>query len=164
MKLHFKSWCMSILGHFTFRRLGWAYAKLCWVSLHSTQPTFCRCYSEMRNPTTADFQTESQKFLFRSDWPFFWPAAPAYMKLQRNDDRRMSIDEWWNRFAQSLLNRQNTLFDVRRSLVSFLWSDWPFFWPAAPARVKLQQNDEWRMTNDEWRLSIDEWWMSLSEA
>jgi len=39
----------------------------------------------------------------------------------------MSIDEWWNRSAQSLLNRQNALFDVRcwtfdvrRSLVCFV--------------------------------------------
>ena len=52
----------SILGHFAFCRLGCAYAKLCWVSLHSTQPTFFRCLCEMRNPTTADFGTESQKF------------------------------------------------------------------------------------------------------
>jgi hypothetical protein len=29
----------------------------------------------MRNPTTADFGTELQKFLFRFDRPFFWPAA-----------------------------------------------------------------------------------------
>ena len=29
----------------------------------------------MRNPTTADFGTEPQKFLFRLIWPFFWPAA-----------------------------------------------------------------------------------------
>jgi hypothetical protein len=27
--------------------------------------TFCRCYCEMRNPTTADFGTVPQKFLFR---------------------------------------------------------------------------------------------------
>jgi hypothetical protein len=29
----------------------------------------------MRNPTTADFGTVPQKFLFRLNWPFFWPAA-----------------------------------------------------------------------------------------
>jgi len=29
----------------------------------------------MRNPTTADFGTESQKFLFRLNWPLFRPAA-----------------------------------------------------------------------------------------
>ncbi|MEX1349560.1 MAG: hypothetical protein AB1Z31_17725, partial [Desulfobacterales bacterium] len=52
-----------------------AYSRLCWVSLHSTQPTFCRCYCEMRNPTTLDFGTESQKFIFRLNWWFFWPAA-----------------------------------------------------------------------------------------
>ena len=65
----------STLGQFAFCRLGWAYSKLCWVSLHSTQPTFCRCYCELRNPTTADFGTDPQKFLFRLIWPFFWPAA-----------------------------------------------------------------------------------------
>ena len=65
----------SILCHFTFCRLGLACSKLCWVSLHSTQPTCCRCYCEMRNPTTAGFQTKRTKFLFRFDRPFFWPAA-----------------------------------------------------------------------------------------
>ena len=29
----------------------------------------------MRNPTKADFGTEPQKFLFRSEWPFFWPTT-----------------------------------------------------------------------------------------
>jgi hypothetical protein len=29
----------------------------------------------MRNSTTADFGTVPQKFLFRLNWPFFWPAA-----------------------------------------------------------------------------------------
>jgi hypothetical protein len=29
----------------------------------------------MRNPTTADFGTVTQKFLFRLNWPFFKPAA-----------------------------------------------------------------------------------------
>jgi hypothetical protein len=29
----------------------------------------------MRNPTTADFRTEPQKFLSRLIWPLFWPAA-----------------------------------------------------------------------------------------
>ena len=48
------------------------------------------------------------------------------MKLQE-----MTNDEWWNRFAKSFLNGQNTLFDVRcwtfdvrRSSVSFsIWLD-----------------------------------------
>jgi len=67
-----KVWVGSILGHLAFWRLGWAYSRLCWVSLNSTQPTFCRCYCEMRNPTTVDFGTEPQKFLFRLNWPFFF--------------------------------------------------------------------------------------------
>jgi len=62
-------------GPFTFCRLGWVYCRLCWVSLHSTQPTCCRCYCQMRNPTTADFGPVRQKFLFRFDRQFFWPAA-----------------------------------------------------------------------------------------
>jgi len=76
----------SILGHFAFCRLGWADSRFCWVSLHSTQPTFCRCYCEMRNPTTADFGTEPHKFLFWLNWAFFWPATPLmwnYAKMAR---------------------------------------------------------------------------------
>jgi len=46
------------------RRLGCADAKLCWVSLHSTATYLFHCYDEMRNPTTADFETETQKLLF----------------------------------------------------------------------------------------------------
>jgi len=44
-------------------RLGWANSGFCWVSLHSTQPTFFRRHHEMRNPTTADFGTDLQQFL-----------------------------------------------------------------------------------------------------
>ena len=76
MKLHFKNWSWLHPGTLCFCRLGWTYSSLCWVSLHSTQPTFCRCNCEMRNPTTADFRTESPKFLIRLDWFFFGPAAP----------------------------------------------------------------------------------------
>jgi len=65
----------SILDHFAFCRLGWAYSRLCWVSLYSTQPIFCRCYCQMRNPTTANFGTKPQKRLLRLDRPFFGSAA-----------------------------------------------------------------------------------------
>ena len=58
----------SNLGHVTFCRLGWAYCRLCWVSLHSTQPTCCRWYFQIRNPTTADFKNEPQRFLSWSNW------------------------------------------------------------------------------------------------
>ena len=71
MRFHFKNWSWFYPGHFTFCRLGWAHSRLCWVSLHSTQPTFCRCFCQMRNPTTANFGTVPQKFLFRSNWPLF---------------------------------------------------------------------------------------------
>jgi len=72
---HFKSWSWSHPGPLCLCRLDWAYSRLCWVSLHSNQPTFCRCYCQMRNPTTSDFGTEPQKFLFQLIWPLFWPAA-----------------------------------------------------------------------------------------
>jgi len=68
VKLHFKSWSWF---HHRLRcicRLGWANSRHCWVSLYSTQPTFLRCYHKMRNPTTACFGTDSQKFLLWSDW------------------------------------------------------------------------------------------------
>ena len=68
MKFISKVGADSILGHVRFCRLGWDYSRFCWVSLHSTQPTCCRWYYQIRNPTMADFKTESQKFLFRSDW------------------------------------------------------------------------------------------------
>ena len=71
----FKIWRWFYPGPLCLCRLGCAYAKLCWVSLHSTQPTFCRYYCEMRNPTTADFGTEPQKFLFRLIGPSFGPAT-----------------------------------------------------------------------------------------
>ena len=48
----------------------------------------------------------------------------------------MSNVEWWNRFAQSFINRQYPLFDVRCSSVSFLWSDWTF---AARGRARMTQ-------------------------
>ena len=55
----------SILGHFAFCRLGFACSSLCHVSPpQADQPTFCRYYCEMRNPTTGDFGTEPQKFQF----------------------------------------------------------------------------------------------------
>jgi hypothetical protein len=41
----------------------------------------------MRNPTTVDFGTESQKFLFRLNWLFFASGA-ARVKLQR-----MALDQ-----------------------------------------------------------------------
>jgi len=54
----------SIPGHFVFCRLGWADPKLCWVSPPSVdQPACYRCVCEMRNPTTADWGTESQNIL-----------------------------------------------------------------------------------------------------
>jgi len=60
MKLHFKNWSWLHPGPRCLRRLGWAESRFCWVSLHSTQPTLCRCYFEMRNPTTADIETEAR--------------------------------------------------------------------------------------------------------
>jgi hypothetical protein len=52
---------------FAFRRLGWAYSRLCWISLHSIQPTHYRYYCQMRNPKATDFGTEFERFFFRSD-------------------------------------------------------------------------------------------------
>ena len=47
----------------------------------------------------------------------FQDLAPRFpdtsYETSGNDECRMSIDEWWNRCAQSFKNRQNTLFDVR---------------------------------------------------
>ena len=88
----------SILGHIAFCRLGWAHSRLCWVSLHSTQPTFFRCYCEMRNPTTADFGTSPQKFLFRLNWPFFRPAAPLVWNLTRTEQRT----DWTSNVQRSM--------------------------------------------------------------
>jgi len=64
VKLHFKSWSWLHLRLRCHCRLGWANYGLCWVSLHSTQPTFFRRHHKMRNPTTANFGTESQQFLY----------------------------------------------------------------------------------------------------
>ena len=118
----------SILGYFAFCRLGWAHSRLCWVSLHSTQPTFCRCYCEMRNPTTANFGTVTQKFLFRLNWPFFWPAAPLIWNFVWNSawpgqwtdwtsniERPTSNIEYWWRYALSILKQAN-LRSLNRSL------------------------------------------------
>ena len=45
----------------------------------------------MRNPTTADFGTESQKFLIRLDWPLFLASGAARMKhLFGTANRKMS--------------------------------------------------------------------------
>ncbi|MGB9438272.1 MAG: hypothetical protein WCB15_10045, partial [Desulfobacterales bacterium] len=52
-------------------------------SLHSTQPTCCRWYYQIRNPTMADFKTESQKFLSRSDWTLA-ASGGARVKLRQN--------------------------------------------------------------------------------
>jgi len=38
----------------------------------------------MRNPTTANFKTESQEFLIRLDWPFFQARGAARVKLRQN--------------------------------------------------------------------------------
>ncbi|CAB1069981.1 hypothetical protein D1AOALGA4SA_812 [Olavius algarvensis Delta 1 endosymbiont] len=40
---------------------------------------------------------------------------------------RFKID----RIHYSMFDVGRSMFDVRRSLVSFLRSDWPFFWPEA---------------------------------
>ena len=52
IKLHFKIWRWFYPGHVPYCRLGRAHSKLCWVSLHSTQPTFfggiAKCETQQR--------------------------------------------------------------------------------------------------------------------
>jgi len=133
VKLHFRSYIWLHLRPGCRCRLGWANSGLCWVSLHSTQPTFFRSRHEMRNPTTADFETGSQQFIFFwSDWT---PPRPEAALLWNFREWRMSNDDWrmveslgaslfelrphksLNRFKwtvrQKTHDRQNTLFDVR---------------------------------------------------
>ena len=68
------------------------------------------------------------------------------LSILRQANRNISNVEGRNRFAQSFLNRQNTLFDVgrwtfdvRRSSVSFSIK-LAVFWARGGARMKLHQN------------------------
>ena len=61
--LHFVGWVEPIPGFVGFR------------CTQPPQPAFYLCYCELRNPTTADFRTEPQKFLFRLNWLLFKSAA-----------------------------------------------------------------------------------------
>ena len=126
VKLHFKSWSWFHPGTLCLCRLGWAYSRLCWVSLHSTQPTFCRCYCEMRNPTMAKFGTEPQKFLFRLNWPFFWPAANLnpYMKLHyaASAASAAKIICQGTRFARTLTYTMMRISDTIGDPDSVLWN------------------------------------------
>ena len=90
----------SNLGHFALCRLGLAYSMLCWVSLHSTQPTFCRCYCELRNPTMADFRTE-----------------PGRSKAQVGIGRKQDAD-YTHRSALITSRRFSVTLGLRRSSIT----------------------------------------------
>ena len=65
----------------------------------------------MRNPTTADFGTEPQKFLFRVDQPTFWPAAglnsePINLGINMNVNTQRLID----RYVGTIICRIFSLF------------------------------------------------------
>ncbi|CAB1085055.1 hypothetical protein D1AOALGA4SA_12552 [Olavius algarvensis Delta 1 endosymbiont] len=59
----------------------------------------------MRNPTTAEFGSISQKFLFRSDRLFFSRRPHSYETTLKANRRITNFEpqnvEGWNRFAQS---------------------------------------------------------------
>ena len=61
----------------TLHFVGWVEPAPDFVGFRCTQPNlhFAGSNAQCETPTTADFGTELQKFLFRFDRPLFWPAA-----------------------------------------------------------------------------------------
>jgi hypothetical protein len=60
----------------------------------------------MRNPTTADFGTVPQKFLFRLNWPLFRPAAALisdvlrfYVKKNLNKIAQKTNNKWFDKLT-----------------------------------------------------------------